>query len=216
MSVTLGVDLATESPERVAADLLLVPFFSGDRPLRGPASRIDWRLCGLLSRQLRRGLLPEGAGETALVAGDGRFFADRVLLIGLGPRAGFSAEGLARSAEQGAGCAVALRSGRLALALPRETLSGVAADSAAVSVVAGACRALAAQPAALQLRLVVSEEEASRVRTGLAEAARQARGQPVAVRLLEADAPPRQPVRGPARPQPAAPGALQGKTPSGP
>ena len=67
MTVTWAIELDSEPVERVRADLLVAPLFEGDRPLRGAASRIDWRLCGHLSEMLARGAFRGAPGEVVLV-----------------------------------------------------------------------------------------------------------------------------------------------------
>jgi len=68
MTVTWAIELDTDPAERMRADLLVAPFFLGERPLRGAAGRIDWRLGGHLSAMLARGALIKAAvvkGESA-------------------------------------------------------------------------------------------------------------------------------------------------------
>jgi len=67
MTVTWAIELDSEPVERVRADLLVAPHFEGDRPLRGAASRIDWRLCGQLSEMVARSAFNGAPGEVVLV-----------------------------------------------------------------------------------------------------------------------------------------------------
>ena len=50
MSARLAFELTSDAVERVAAEAVVAFCFDEDRPLRGPAGRADWRLCGDLSR----------------------------------------------------------------------------------------------------------------------------------------------------------------------
>ena len=70
---------------RVEADLLVAPMWSGDRPPRGVAGFADWHLCGFLSRLILDGRMLGDAGETTLIAVQGRLLAPRLLLLGYGP-----------------------------------------------------------------------------------------------------------------------------------
>ena len=99
MSVTLAVACSGERSERLAAELLVAPFFASERPLRGAAGRVDWRLCGLLTEQILGGGLTGASSEATLVPSGGRLKAPRVLLLGLGSRQGGFGDGLFHGAS---------------------------------------------------------------------------------------------------------------------
>ena len=67
MTVTWVIEMDDQPVERVRADLLVAPFFAGERPLRGAAGRLDWRLCGHLSEMLRRNAFDGAEGDLILV-----------------------------------------------------------------------------------------------------------------------------------------------------
>jgi len=169
MTVTWAIELDTEPAERVRADLLVAPFFEGDRPLRGAAARVDWRLSGHLSEMLARGAFGGTPDDVILVPAGTRLRAPRALLLGLGPRESFAPRALRASARLAVARAASLRAGIVALALPGEAESGVAAERAAAAVLIGAGEALAERPFPLRLRLVVEPAALSRARQALAE-----------------------------------------------
>jgi hypothetical protein len=71
-------------------DALVLPFFSDERPLRGAAGLVDWRLGGRLSRMLQSGRVRGERGEATLYPPPGsprRVPFPRLLLFGLGPQA---------------------------------------------------------------------------------------------------------------------------------
>ena len=74
----------------IDAELVVAGFFVEDRPLRGGAGRVDWRLCGMVSEMLLREELSAERGSALLIAGHGAFKAPRILLLGLGARADFA------------------------------------------------------------------------------------------------------------------------------
>lgn len=78
-----------ESLDALQAQVLVLPFFEDERPLRGAAGFVDWRLCGALSRKLMAGYLHGSFGEKALVASPGKIKVDGLLLVGLGKSAEF-------------------------------------------------------------------------------------------------------------------------------
>ena len=55
MSESLSVEVLAEPVDRVVAEVAVAFCFREDRPLRGPAGRADWRLCGDLSRFVAEG-----------------------------------------------------------------------------------------------------------------------------------------------------------------
>jgi hypothetical protein len=168
MTVSWAIELDTEPAERVRADLLVAPLFEGELPLRGAASRIDWRLCGHLSAMLSRGAFRGAADEAILVPTEARLRVPRALLLGLGPRESFAPKGLRAAARLAVTRAAALRAGCVALALPAEA-SGLPAERAAAAALIGAGEALAERPFPLRLRLVVEPAAVSRARLALAE-----------------------------------------------
>lgn len=104
---------------RVEADLLVAPLWSDDRPPRGVAGFADWHLCGFLSRLIIGGRLSGAAGETTLVAVQGRLLAPRLLLLGHGRRGPvFDAEAGAAHALRAAGVAGELKVSTVAIEVP--------------------------------------------------------------------------------------------------
>jgi hypothetical protein len=190
VSATLALSLDTERLDRVVADVLVAPFFASDRPLRGPAARADWRLCGWLSEELRAERMRGERGEAALLLTEDRLRSPWLLALGLGPRPGFEERALRAAAGDAVRRLVALRTASAAFALPAEGLSGISAERGACAFLAGALDALAERPGALALRLLVEPEEVRRVRLALAEASRPGHER-VELRLVQGAAPAR-------------------------
>ena len=65
-------------------DSLLLPIFEDERPLRGAAGLCDWRLCGRLSRLLKKEKASGAKGETLLMPPGKRLRFARLMLFGLG------------------------------------------------------------------------------------------------------------------------------------
>ncbi|HEY3355236.1 MAG TPA: M17 family peptidase N-terminal domain-containing protein [Polyangia bacterium] len=74
------------------ADAIAVGIFADQRPLRGPAGLLDWRLCGRLSRLIRQGRLGGEYGEALLLPAVGRLPMAKVLLLGVGAERDFGEE----------------------------------------------------------------------------------------------------------------------------
>lgn len=78
-------ELLTKMP----GESLVLSFFSDERPLRGVAGLVDWRLCGRLSRLIMAGRCSGERGERLIMPAGPRLPFERIFLFGLG-----SAEGL--------------------------------------------------------------------------------------------------------------------------
>lgn len=78
------VSAAPQSLDELQTEILVLPFFSDERPLRGAAGLIDWRLCGALSRKLMAGHLDGHFGEKALISAPSKLKSEGLLLVGLG------------------------------------------------------------------------------------------------------------------------------------
>jgi hypothetical protein len=76
--------------DEVEGGSLLLTFFSDERPLRGAAGLADWRLCGRLSRLIKRGRLSGAQGEKLLLPPGRRLPFTRILLFGLGASSQFN------------------------------------------------------------------------------------------------------------------------------
>lgn len=85
----------TEGPiAQVEGDTLVLVLFEGEKPAQHPWRDIDESLHGALSRALELGETTGKLYETTLVHTEGRIAAARVLLVGAGKRAEFSADRL--------------------------------------------------------------------------------------------------------------------------
>lgn len=80
----MDIILSTEGVDLLECDLLVVGFFRDERPLKGSAGWVDWRLNGMLSRFLMEGRLTGDWQETTLIPSQGRVVPRMLLLVGLG------------------------------------------------------------------------------------------------------------------------------------
>jgi hypothetical protein len=180
MTASAQIEIVHRPLERVGADLVVVGVFSDDRPLRGGAARIDWRLCGLISSLLQGGELTGQLGEAVLMPSPGSLRAPRILLLGLGERGAFrmaSAQEVMRDAA--ARC--------LDLALEKLAIApiGIASDDFprhAPALVGGLAEALDASEGALEVRLVIPAQEVDRSLPALESAVRARPGSAISLR----------------------------------
>ena len=115
MSAAVLVEVERRSFDRAEGDVLIAGIFSDERPARGAAGRIDWRLCGPVSRCLVGGRLEGKTGEVVLLSTSGRLCVPRVLLLGLGDRSRFAAADVKTSTREAVGRALELGARQLVL-----------------------------------------------------------------------------------------------------
>lgn len=99
-------------------ELCACTIWSDERPMRGFADLLDWRLGGRLSALLKADFVRGDAGETLLVPGKPHLPFEKVLVMGLGPRAGFDESAFRESILRLARTLERLRVRRAVLELP--------------------------------------------------------------------------------------------------
>jgi leucyl aminopeptidase len=161
MSRELEIEVDPASVERARADVVVVPLFAMERPLRGGAGRADWRLCGKLSALLVQGRLTGAPGEAALLSTFGGLRTPLLLVLGVGERAAFDARRFEAFAHAAVARSLAIRAGALALPLPDDAGGQLAHGRRAAALLAGTASAVAEAPPPikLRLRLLVPREE---------------------------------------------------------
>lgn len=147
-------------------EAVFLPFFEDERPLRGAAGLLDWRLCGSLSRLLLDGRVDGARGEITLVLGRARLPFDKVILVGEGPMGTFDALAAGEVAATIFEAAKGLRLKAFACALPGRSHVTVRASDAARWFVD------AAAEAAVDELVVIDEPEAQRAMLPVIDAER--------------------------------------------
>lgn len=158
MSRELVVEVDGTPVERSRADVVAVPLFAGERPLRGEAGRVDWRLCGKLSALVAEGRLDGQMGDAVLIATFGGLRARLLLVLGAGPRSDFDGRVFEALGRDAARRALALRAATLVLPVSEDHVACIGA------IVGQAAEALAGEDGDTGLRLVlrVAPEEVTR------------------------------------------------------
>jgi len=87
-------------------DAVIVGFHEDVRPLKGTAGALDWLLCGALSHLIIRKKMRGVLGEVALLTSKGKVPADKIFMVGLGPREASSPESLRVAARVAAASSV--------------------------------------------------------------------------------------------------------------
>ena len=150
----LELSLFPGSVVEAPADTILVPVPEDERPLRGDAGLVDWRLCGLISAQLRSGYVSGQLGEAALLPGARPLSPSRLLLVGTGsaPARGGSRP-ILRAMRSAAGKLLMMRSPAALLALP----GAIDFADDAVSLLRGLVHGLAENQSDLGLHIILPD-----------------------------------------------------------
>lgn len=92
MIVTLA-EPSLDALDALRGECLVLTAFREDRPLRGAAGLVDWRLCGRLSQWMQREIITLQLGQATLAPiPAGRLPMDTLLVVGCGRRSEFDAE----------------------------------------------------------------------------------------------------------------------------
>ena len=98
----LTVKVILQDIKKLEIEALIVGFYEDVRPLKGVAGELDWLLCGSLSSLILTKKLRGSLGDVALVTPQGKVPAQKIFLVGLGPRVGLSRSTLQSAARTAA------------------------------------------------------------------------------------------------------------------
>jgi cytosol aminopeptidase family protein len=171
------VELRFLSPElrrldEANVELCACTIWSDERPMRGFAGLLDWRLGGRLSALLKSEFMRGDAGETLLLPGKPYIPFDKVLVVGLGARSTFGDGTFRRSIMRIAGALEGMHVRRAVVELPGRA-GGVIEPEHAVTLALDCLGASTehdawwlVEDAASQRRVAERAEERRRVRMG--------------------------------------------------
>ncbi len=77
----------SQEVDQLQTDALVLSFFQDERPLTGAAGLSDWHMCGRLSRLIMAKYVRGDFGDPLLMPAARRMACQKILLLGLGPRA---------------------------------------------------------------------------------------------------------------------------------
>ncbi len=100
------------------SEALVVPLFLDQRPPRGAAGLVDYRLAGHVSELMRRGTITGKSFERLLVRGRPKLPFDKILLVGCGDSTLFNPQIFARAVDEIMGALAELGVRRAVVELP--------------------------------------------------------------------------------------------------
>jgi len=112
-------------------EVLVCGFAEGERPPKGVAGLVDWRLVGRISRLVASGFVTGALGETLLVPGRPKLPFDKVLLFGVGQSRDFSELVFRAVVEKVLGTLEGLKARTAVVELPGRHFDGISPERAA-------------------------------------------------------------------------------------
>lgn len=95
----LTVNVLLQDIKKIDTEAVIAGFYEDIRPLKHLAGELDWLLCGSLSNLIITHNFQGALGEVALLTTQGKLPAQKIFLVGLGPKEKFSAPSLTIAAR---------------------------------------------------------------------------------------------------------------------
>jgi Cytosol aminopeptidase family, N-terminal domain len=111
-------------------ELCACGIWNDERPMRGLAGLLDWRLGGRLSALLKSGFLAGEIGESLLVPGKPQVTFEKVLIVGLGSRSGFGDVAFSKSVARITNALEGMRVRRAVIELPGRASGAIEPEQA--------------------------------------------------------------------------------------
>lgn len=116
--------------DEAKVELCACSIWSDERPIRGLAGLLDWRLGGRLSTLVKSGFLGGELGESLLMPGRPHVSFEKVLVVGLGARTGFGDRAFRQSFAAIASALDGMRVRRAVIELPGRAGAAIEPENA--------------------------------------------------------------------------------------
>ena len=117
--------------DEASAEIVACGVYTDERPLRGLAGLLDWRLAGRLSRLAREQFLLGEAGEVLALPVRARLPFDKAVVLGLGRRAAFDERACRRATDKLLDTLAGLQAKKAVIELPGRAEEVISAERAA-------------------------------------------------------------------------------------
>lgn len=116
----MQISLSTQPPDRQRYKCLVLGFFSDEKPPRGICGLMDWRLNGMISREIKQGHVSGEFKEKVAIPCPERIDSELLVLYGLGCLTDLTYDRIYTAAYEIAGAADAMKFREFAFDLPGE------------------------------------------------------------------------------------------------
>ena len=121
----MQLSLSTHPPDRQKHKCLVLGFFSDEKPPRGICGLMDWRLNGMISREIKQGHISGEFREKVAIPYPERVGAELLFLFGLGNLADLSSERVRAAAYEIARATDAMKLAEFSFDLPGDGRSAM-------------------------------------------------------------------------------------------
>jgi hypothetical protein len=166
----MKIKISTASPDTLNRDTLILGFFSDERPPRGYCGLVDWRLNGMISAEIARGMASGDFLEKLLYAFPKRIRISRLLLLGLGAISELTYDRLYNSAYEMARTVSGIQANDLALPIPAAGRGPLKLSGMAEALITGLFDGFSCKPEelpSLRLEIPAKADHADGIRAGL-------------------------------------------------
>lgn len=123
--------------DRIKAEVAVLPFFQDERPLKGGAGQIDWRMNGAISELILKKVMIGELGESVLIVPNRRVDCEKILMVGLGISSACTEETLQSTARQIVEQMARINVSDFSLYVPQDRGTSLGADQAAAAMMQG-------------------------------------------------------------------------------
>ena len=114
----MKIRITTASPDELHHDTVILGVFSDERPPRGYGGWVDWRLNGIISTEIARGMISGRFPDKLLFAYPQRIRVSRLLLFGMGLLAELTYDHLSNTGYEMARTLSGIQTTDMALPIP--------------------------------------------------------------------------------------------------
>jgi len=133
----LKTRLLSTDIDRIETEVVILPFFSDERPLKGAAGLIDWRMRGRISRLINEGKISGDKGESTLLLPEYRISAKKILMTGLGDSSRMNERELKEAGSKIIEQMVHINVKNFTIALPPKKLTSLESTDATGALIRG-------------------------------------------------------------------------------
>jgi hypothetical protein len=133
----LKLRVSAERADRIETEVLAMFFFQDERPLKGAAGLVDWKMNGALSSLIIKEISSGVSGESTLVLPGKRINSQKILLFGLGDSKDCSTDALKDTTTQLVEQLIKINCRDFCLAVPPSKFTHIKPEDAAVMLVQG-------------------------------------------------------------------------------
>ena len=133
----MKIEVSSKDVDKCETDVVVLLFFSDEKPLKGASGLVDWRMNGSLSELVKSEHLLGEKGESTLIAPQGRIKGKMIIMVGLGKSSHRKKKEIENAAASFMVNLLSLNAKTVAIAIPPERFTYLKADQVATTLITG-------------------------------------------------------------------------------